>query len=551
MLFVNKHATNRLLVLHVDLLLGDGDADQVVVREDAVVSPVELVEDSEVAVHVSERRSLDQLSLRVRVDGAAGRQLAVSRHLEHAGELHRQLALLSALRDTEHAGNHHAAVELHGGGSALHLAVLADHEVAPALRAQVEVVAREAVVSPRTVDDVGGRDDHDVQRGRDSAQHHHQSMHRLVLVEHRERHGTQHADVHLAPARDRTAVLNGALTAEEDLVVFAVEVQHGRLDGAGSLLRIHDHHITGTHVVHVEEVLGDRPGQTHPLAHRDLAVVADGAQTRLHDGPVVLLLVLSAGGGDDEMLGVHSSDAVELVAVVRHRLRADVQLGILALARPATGAHVQLVTSLVHHGEGCVGQRVHVGPLVVGVGHRHVLSEGERHLHVVTSALRLHRHREQVLRTHHDEVLLVVVHGNHVVHLTVLAVHGGKRLRHHLIRVALERHLERGHASVVHGHQHEVRELQHLHVLHRLGHGLRSDVAVDGGSGSGEGMAMTVDGNGGAGSEGDELVKVGELIAVDLLLNHVLEVTSSHHTYAAAQTHAHATHDERAEQQDD
>ena len=377
MLFVNKHATNRLFVLHVDLLLGDGDANQVVVREDAVVSPVELVEDSEVAVHVSERRSLDQLSLRVRVDGAAGRQLAVSRHLEHAGELHRQLALLSALRDTEHAGNHHAAVELHGGGSALHLAVLADHEVAPALRAQVEVVAREAVVSPRTVDDVGGRDDHDVQRGRDSAHHHHQSMHRLVLVEHRERHGTQHADIHLAPARDRTAVLNGALTAEEDLVVLAVEVQHGRLDGAGSLLRVHDHHITGTHVVHVEEVLGDRPGQTHPLAHRDRLLLPDRAQTRLYRRPALLLGVSPARGGDDEVIGIHACDAVEVVAVARDELVAQNQRRVGAFALPFARVDNHLVAVLVDQRERVVAQRIHVRVLVVVVGKHAVLAHGE------------------------------------------------------------------------------------------------------------------------------------------------------------------------------
>ena len=96
-----------------------------------------------------------------------------------------------------------------------------------------------------------------------------------------------------------------------------------------------------------------------------------------------------------------------------------------------------------------------------------------------------------------------------------------------------------------------MRELQHLQVLHGRSDTLRGNVAVNGGSGSGEGISMTIDGHRGAGSEGDELVKVGELIAVDLLLNYVLEVTPSHHTYAAAQTHAHATHDERAEQQDD
>ena len=170
---------------------------------------------------------------------------------------------------------------------------------------------------------------------------------------------------------------------------------------------------------------------------------------------------------------------------------------------------------------------------------------------MVIGAIHLHRQGKKEQPSDDDEVLVLLVHGNHVVHQTILRSDGRQRNGLHLIRKALERHLERGHAAVVHRQKHVVRELAHLQILHRLGHGLRSDVAVNGGSGSGEGMALTVDGNGGAGSESDELVIVGELIAVDLLLNHVLEVTPSHHTYAAAQTHAHATHDERAEQQDD
>lgn len=154
--------------LQEDLLLGDGETNDVLVGENSVRLEVVLVEGTEVTAGVTERSSLNQITARVGVDRASRSELLRARDLEGTSELDGQLALVSLLGNTEHARKHHTSVE-HHHTSVLLSAVLSNHEIHGTVIDHIEVVVQVALHSPRSADDVSRAGDGDIVRVSNSA----------------------------------------------------------------------------------------------------------------------------------------------------------------------------------------------------------------------------------------------------------------------------------------------------------------------------------------------------------------------------------------------
>ena len=506
------HLPHSLDELHEDLLLGNGNSDHILVGQDGIILSVVDIEHSELAVGVAERSSLNQLTVGVSVDSSTGIQLLRARHLEGTSELHSELSVLGLLGDTKHARKLYTSVEHDLGGTTVR--VLTDVELIAVVRAKIEVVTTCLPRSIMAVDDVGGVGDGNIVRPGKFAEHQAETAFHLVLIEDGEGVRVEHTNVKTLVALDSASRLQLALGTEGNGVALFVEVDHNGMDTAIDDAGEDHHHTGATDVVHIEEVVRKRPGQGDHIASSD-DVAGDSAQASTH--VVVSTSGVVTSDGDDEVIVVQTSHTVESVAIEHGEGLRHGKIGSLALSLPASHTGLHPISVLVDEGEGGVGDVINVRILVIIVGKGVGRSEEEVHGHDVVLTLHIHSQRKKLLVSDHDEL---VVGDSHNI-IQTLDVHGH---RVDLSSITLPGVLEGRHSTIISDESHHVVEVTHLHMLHGVVEGFSRNIAVDGGSSTRVSISISVNRDGHSRGEGDKLGEIGEIIAVELALDHILLV---------------------------
>ena len=307
-------------------------------------------------------------------------------------------------------------------------------------------------------------------------------------------------------------MLDGSLGTPRDGVLLAVVVQDDGVDTSVSKAGEDHHHTASANVIHIEEVVRHSPRKGNHITSSD-DVVLDRAEASTHVVRATSSVVSS--DGNDEVILVQTGHTVEGVTIEHGERLRDSELDTLSLSLPASHAGLHSGSLLVDDGEGGVGQVINVRPLIIIVLQSVRLSEEEVDLDSVIHTIEVHGQRQELSISDNDET--VATNLDDIIH--TLDFHG------HVIdlqRDSLPGGSEGSHTSVVHSQSNEVVQITNLNVSHGVLRGLSSDITVDGGSGTGVGITISVNGHGLTGSEGNELRPVGEVVAVQLVLDSTL-----------------------------
>ena len=502
--------------LHVDLSLGHSHAHQVGLAEERIVRST-LIEHTGLSVGHTEWSSLQQLSLGVGVDSSSRSESLFGGDLEHTGELDGELALLGLLRNTKGTRQHHTIVNEHT--VLVRHTVLQNHEIAHSTLAKI---IRER--SRCQTDHVGRRGHRNIQRGRHRAEHQTEFANDLVLVEHGERGRGQNAHIDLLREEHRPSVLDDARRSERDIVLLPIEVNHHSVHRVLTGVREHHHHVLEVEVVQIHVVMRHGPRQILPSS--DLNRIAlDRAQHHRHSREIERRVEQTAGSGDNEVVRVHASHLVELIAVTHMRLRLQDHLSVGSNALQLSLRHIEIHVALIDQSYRGVGQIINVGILIF-VHSVHLRGDTELEVHAQPFVLQSHNHsqRQQLVRTDNDERF--AIHRHHFTHSTHLSRRScGKISLSQLHLVVIKGSKEGGDTSIEHSQRHKVVQLSQLHIVHAVGNGMFSNVAVNSSSSTRPSISSAINAHRHSRLEVGDVLKEWEIIAVHLVLDLLLNVS--------------------------